>query len=198
MRLLYLHYGPQSGVTEAITGALAAAGVDVVSHNPVERFLYQLRPGSRIPNARPAVIRAVLEAVRLHGPHWKSYYLHTPYAFDHVSREAARAIRRAAPDRLDVPRPPSSTGSSASCASTFMGASGWSSTSPRSARPGGRARCGRPGWTCAWSLTNHNGRAPRNGEPQPPSRGQIQCQRPAASRPGRGADARGFRRRWKG
>ncbi|HYD42465.1 MAG TPA: glycosyltransferase family 4 protein, partial [Anaeromyxobacter sp.] len=100
MRLLYLHYGPQSGVTEAITGALSAAGVDVVPYNPVERFMYQLRPGSRIPNARPAVVRAVLEAVRLHGPHWKSYYLHTPYAFDLVSRDAAHAIRRIAPDRV--------------------------------------------------------------------------------------------------
>ncbi len=100
MRLLYLHYGPQSGVTEAITGALSAAGADVVAYNPVERFLYQLRPGSRIPNVRPAVVRAVLEAVRLHGPHWKSYYLHTPYAFDLVSRDAAHAVRRAAPDRV--------------------------------------------------------------------------------------------------
>ncbi len=100
MRLLYLHYGPQSGVTEAITGALSAAGVEVVPHNPVERFLYQLRPGTRIPNVRPAVVRAVLEAVHLHGPHWKSYYLHSPYTFDLVSGEAAQAVRRIAPDRV--------------------------------------------------------------------------------------------------
>jgi glycosyltransferase involved in cell wall biosynthesis len=100
MRLLYLHYGPQSGVTDAITAALSAAGVDVVPYNPVERFLYQLRPGTRIPNARPAVLRAVLEAVRLHGPHWKSYYLHSPYAFDLVSRDAALAVRRTAPDHV--------------------------------------------------------------------------------------------------
>jgi glycosyltransferase involved in cell wall biosynthesis len=100
MRLLYLHYGPQSGVTEAITGALSAAGLEVERHNPVERFLYQLRPGTRIPNARLAVVRAVLEAVRLHGPHWKSYYLHSPYAFDLFSREASQAVRRLAPDRV--------------------------------------------------------------------------------------------------
>lgn len=100
MRLLYLHYGPQSGVTDAITAALAEAGLDVVQRNPAERFLYQLRPGLRIPNARPAVTRAVLEAVRLHGPHWKSYYLHTPYAFDHLSREAAAAIREARADHV--------------------------------------------------------------------------------------------------
>jgi glycosyltransferase involved in cell wall biosynthesis len=98
MRLLYLHYGPQSGVTDSVTGQLAAAGLEVVQHNPVRHFLYQLRPGTPIPNARPAVARAVLEALRLHGMHWKSYYLHTPYAFDRLSRGAARAIRRAAPD----------------------------------------------------------------------------------------------------
>jgi glycosyltransferase involved in cell wall biosynthesis len=100
MRLLYLHYGPQSGVTDAITGALADAGLEVVQHNPAERFLYQLRPGTRIPNVRGPVVRAVLEAMHLHGPHWKSYYLHTPYAFDHLSREAASAIRRVAADQV--------------------------------------------------------------------------------------------------
>ncbi len=98
MRLLYVHYGPQSGVTDAITAELTARGLEVIQHNPVRSFLYQLREGTRIPNARPAVIRAVLESVRLHGAHWKSYYLHTPYAFDHLSRQAARAIRRLGPD----------------------------------------------------------------------------------------------------
>jgi glycosyltransferase involved in cell wall biosynthesis len=98
MRLLYLHYGPQSGVTDAITARLAGAGLTVVRANPAEGFLYQLRPGSRLPNARPVVIRAVLEAMRAHGIHWKSYYLHTPYAFDQLSAGAARAIRRTAPD----------------------------------------------------------------------------------------------------
>jgi glycosyltransferase involved in cell wall biosynthesis len=98
MRVLYLHYGPQSGVTAAITGALAEAGAQVLQANPAERFLYQLRPGLKIPNARPAVVRGVVEALRLHGTNWKPYYLHTTYAFDHLSRLAARAIRRARPD----------------------------------------------------------------------------------------------------
>ena len=62
MRLLYLHYGPQSGVTAAASRALAAAGFEVVLANPMERFLWQLRPGSKIPNPRPAAIRAFLES----------------------------------------------------------------------------------------------------------------------------------------
>lgn len=98
MRVLYVHYGPQSGVTDAVTAHLSASGLEVIQHNPVRSFLYQLRPGVRVPNARPAVIRALLEAVRLHGVHWKSYYLHTLFAFDHLSRETARAIRSVAPD----------------------------------------------------------------------------------------------------
>lgn len=100
MRLLYLHYGPQSGVTESISAGLAAAGVEILHANPAERFLYQVRPGSKIPNARPAVVRAVAEAVRAHGRHWKSYYLHTTFAFDHLSALAAEAIRSCRPDAV--------------------------------------------------------------------------------------------------
>ncbi len=98
MRLLYLHYGPQSGVTASVTQRLAAAGVEVVCANPLERFLWQLRPGSKIPNPRPAAIRAFLEALRRHGGSWKEYWVHTPYAFDHLSGVAGEAIRRAGAD----------------------------------------------------------------------------------------------------
>ncbi|BDG03913.1 glycosyltransferase family 4 protein [Anaeromyxobacter oryzae] len=102
MRLLYLHYGPQSGVTASTSAALSAAGVDVVHANPAAGFLYQLRPGHRLPlpNARPAVLRGVAEAVRAHGRSWKAYYLHTLFAFDHLSERAGEAIRRARPDAV--------------------------------------------------------------------------------------------------
>src|SRR5512143_3373886 len=100
MRLLYLHYGPQSGVTASVTAALAASGAEVLLANPTERFLYQLVPGWKIPNPRPVVIRAVAEALRTHGPRWKTYYLHTRFAFDHLSALAGHAIRTAAPDAV--------------------------------------------------------------------------------------------------
>ncbi len=100
MRLLYLHYGPQSGVTAAISQRLAAAGVEVVGANPTERFLWQLRPGSKVPNPRPAALRALLEAVRRHGSCWKEYWVHTPYAFDHLTALAGESIRRARADAL--------------------------------------------------------------------------------------------------
>ncbi len=98
MRLLYLNYGPQSGVTKAVSRHLEAAGVRVAHANVIDGFLYQLRPGSKLPNARPTVARAVLEAMRTHGRSWKPYYLHTTFAFDHLSDVAAAAIRRTEPD----------------------------------------------------------------------------------------------------
>lgn len=100
MRLLYLHYGPQSGVTSAVSTELARAGVEVLHANPIERFLYQLRPGSKIPNPRPAAVRGVFEAMRVHGGRWKPYYLHTTYAFDHLTELADEAIRIARPDAV--------------------------------------------------------------------------------------------------
>jgi glycosyltransferase involved in cell wall biosynthesis len=100
MRLLYLHYGPQSGVTASVMERLAAKGVEVVGANPMERFLWQLRPGSKIPNPRPPAIRAFLEAVRRHGRSWKDYWVHTPYAFDHLSGVAAAEIGRVRPDTI--------------------------------------------------------------------------------------------------
>jgi alpha-maltose-1-phosphate synthase len=100
MRLLYLNYGPQSGVTSAIARSLSAAGVEVLQANPTERFLWQLRPGSRLPNLRPAALRAFLEALWAHRSRWKVYWLHTVYAFDHMSALAGEAIRRARPDAV--------------------------------------------------------------------------------------------------
>jgi len=101
VRLLYVHYGPQSGVTEAITRALAAARVDVAEVNALDGLLWQRRIGPAVvPNARPAVVRAVVAAMRRHGASWKAYYLHTTFAFDRVSARVAAEIRRARPDAV--------------------------------------------------------------------------------------------------
>jgi glycosyltransferase involved in cell wall biosynthesis len=98
MRLLYLSYGPQSGVTAAIAASLGHAGVDTTHANVMAGFLYQLREGWKIPNPRPTVIRAVLAAMRVHGRSWKPLYCHTTYAFDRLSERAGRAIARVKPD----------------------------------------------------------------------------------------------------
>lgn len=100
MRLLYLNYGQQSGVTASLARSLSACGVEVLHADPTERFLWQIRPGSKVPNVRPAAVRAFLEALRAHGSSWKSYWLHTLYAFDHLSDLAGEAVRRARADAV--------------------------------------------------------------------------------------------------
>jgi alpha-maltose-1-phosphate synthase len=98
VRLLYLSYGPQSGVTASLSRSLAAAGVEVLHANPVEGFLWNARPGSRVPNLRPAALVAFAAALRAHRRSWKAYWCHTTFAFDHLSGLAGEAIRRARPD----------------------------------------------------------------------------------------------------
>ncbi|HET8541759.1 MAG TPA: glycosyltransferase family 4 protein [Anaeromyxobacter sp.] len=100
MRLLHLHYGPQSGVTPSVARALTAAGVEVLHANPMERFLWRLRPGWPVPNLRPAPVRAFVESLRAHGRSWKAFWCHTTFAFDHLSTLAGEAIRRARPDAV--------------------------------------------------------------------------------------------------
>jgi starch synthase len=100
VRLLYLNYGPQSGVTSSLSRSLAAAGLEIVQANPTERFLWALRPGSRVPNPRPAALRAFVESVQTHGRSWKAYWCHTTFAFDHLSALAGDAVRRAGADAV--------------------------------------------------------------------------------------------------
>ncbi len=101
VRLLYLTYGPQSGVTASVSRALGAAGADVRTHDVLEGFLWKVRAGPAVlPNARPDVVRAVGEAVLRHGWSWKAHYLHTTWAFDRLSERADAAIRRARPDAI--------------------------------------------------------------------------------------------------
>lgn len=101
MRLLYLSYGPQSGVTAAVAQALSSRGADVRTHDVLDGFLWKLRAGPLLlPNPRPEALRATVEAVARHGRSWKDHYLHTPWAFDRLSDRAERAVRAARPDAV--------------------------------------------------------------------------------------------------
>ncbi len=101
MRLLYVHYGLQSGVTAAVARALSDAQVDLLHVDALDGFLWKRRLGPlQVPNARPRVIRAVVEALRRHGPRWKAYYLHTTWAFDRLSERVGAAIRRVRPEAV--------------------------------------------------------------------------------------------------
>jgi starch synthase len=99
MRLLFLTYGPQSGVTESVSRALAAAGASVRTHDVLDGFLWRVRAGRTVlPNARPGVVRAVAESMLRHGRGWKALYLHTAWTFDRLSRRAGEEVRRLRPD----------------------------------------------------------------------------------------------------
>jgi glycosyltransferase involved in cell wall biosynthesis len=99
MRLLYVNYGPQSGVTPAVTEFLRREGIEVLLHDPVTPFLYGRRvAGLPVPSFRPSVVAAVLRAALRFGRTWRDYYLHTCYAFDRLSDAAGEAIRRLRPD----------------------------------------------------------------------------------------------------
>lgn len=100
MRILYVSYGPQSGVTSSISSGLVALGSQVEHVDALKGLLYQVRPGSRVPNLRPQVVRAVGHALAIHGKAWKSYYLHSAYLFDVLSSAVGARIERTAPDHV--------------------------------------------------------------------------------------------------
>jgi glycosyltransferase involved in cell wall biosynthesis len=99
LALAYVHYGEQSGVTGAVTRALAARGHDlrlVGATGPLD-----LRdPVSRLPRLRaPVAIHLALSAAR-YGRLWLRHRWNTEYAFDVHSRRAGEllAALRPAPD----------------------------------------------------------------------------------------------------
>jgi glycosyltransferase involved in cell wall biosynthesis len=97
MKLLYLNYGPQSGVVASLTAELRGRGLDVVPVNAAAGFLPSrgLPVGRRhlpLPNLRWDVMRALVHAAQQHGGGFRAYYLHTCYAFDRLTELADRAI----------------------------------------------------------------------------------------------------------
>jgi glycosyltransferase involved in cell wall biosynthesis len=101
VRILYLSYGSQSGVTAAVVGRLRAAGHEVRTFDPVAGFLYKRRLGPlRVPNVRLDAILATAAAVARFGPRWKSWYVHTCWAFDRLTARCDRAIAAFRPDAI--------------------------------------------------------------------------------------------------
>lgn len=96
--LLYVHFGPQSGVVESVATELRRLGMAVDAWDVARTFLYKTTLwGRSVPNLRPDVATAVWKARRLHGRHWRHFYFHTRFAFDRMTRLAGRAIARHSP-----------------------------------------------------------------------------------------------------
>ncbi len=101
MRILYVNYGEQSGVTEAVCARLRAAGHEVLRFDPVEGFLYKRSLGRlRVPNVLPLPALATAAAMARFRANWKELYCHTRFAFDRLSDRCERGIERAAADAV--------------------------------------------------------------------------------------------------
>jgi len=99
LRILYLKYGPQSGVAEAVVSRLGAAGHDVRVFDPVEGFLYKRRLGSlKVPNLAIEPVLATAAAMARFRRNWKPWYVHTRWAFDRLTARCHRAVQTERPD----------------------------------------------------------------------------------------------------
>lgn len=101
LRILYVNYGSQSGVTEAVLRRLRGAGHEVRVFDPVDGFLYKRRLGPfQVPNVRVDPVLATAAAVARFRGRWKPWYVHTCLAFDRLTARCARAVAEAAPDAV--------------------------------------------------------------------------------------------------
>jgi glycosyltransferase involved in cell wall biosynthesis len=91
LSIAYVHYGPQSGVTGAVTRSMAARGHDVRLVAATGEL--DLRdPVTRLPRLRaPVAIHLAISAAR-YGRLWYRHRWNTEYAFDRHSRRAGALL----------------------------------------------------------------------------------------------------------
>jgi alpha-maltose-1-phosphate synthase len=98
-RILYINYGSQSGVTDAVLQRLRAAGREVRVFDPLDGFLYKRRVGSiQVPNVAPDPVIATAAAMARFRRHWKPWYAHTTVAFDRLTARCERAVAAERPE----------------------------------------------------------------------------------------------------
>ena len=91
MRIAYLNYGGQSGVTPNITAALAGLGHEMVGVDPTD-VLALRDPQTRLPRATPQVALALTASALQHGRKLFQRRWNTAYAFDQHSRRAGELL----------------------------------------------------------------------------------------------------------
>jgi alpha-maltose-1-phosphate synthase len=96
MRIAYLNFGSQSGVTPNITTTLAALGHDLISVDPTD-VLALRDPETRLPRPTPSVALALAASAIRHGRNLFQYRWNTAYAFDQHSRRAGELLRSIVP-----------------------------------------------------------------------------------------------------
>lgn len=96
MRIAYLNYGNQSGVTPNIIRALTELGNEIVRVDPTG-VLALRNPRTRRPRPTPRVLISLAVSALRHGPQAIHHRWNTVYAFDQHSREAGELLARLDP-----------------------------------------------------------------------------------------------------
>jgi glycosyltransferase involved in cell wall biosynthesis len=93
VRIAYVNYGRQSGVTNNIERALTALGHRTIPVDPTG-VLALRNPVTRRPRPTPRVLMSLAASALRHGPRAVQHRWNTTYAFDQHSRAAGRLLSR--------------------------------------------------------------------------------------------------------
>lgn len=96
VRIAYLNYGSQSGVTPNITAALATLGHEIIGVDPTD-VLALRDPETRLPRATRQVALALTVSALQHGRRLFQKRWNTAYAFDQHSKRAGELLRSLVP-----------------------------------------------------------------------------------------------------
>jgi alpha-maltose-1-phosphate synthase len=91
MRIAYVNYGRQSGVTPNVTQALTALGHHIVAVDPTG-VLALRNSRTRLPRPTPRVLMSLAASALRHGPQLMHHRWNTVYAFDQHSRQAGELL----------------------------------------------------------------------------------------------------------
>src|SRR5438128_3948213 len=91
MRIAYVNYGNQSGVTPNVVRSLSALGHRIVPVDPTG-ILALRDPRTRLPRPTPRVLFSLAASALRHGPQLIHHRLNTVYAFDQHSRRAGELL----------------------------------------------------------------------------------------------------------
>ena len=100
MRIAYVNYGNQSGVTPNIVRALQDLGHRIVPVDPTGVLAFRDRR-TRLPRPTPQVLLSVVVSALRHGPQLMHHRWNTVYAFDQHSKQAGELLD-ALPQAPDV------------------------------------------------------------------------------------------------
>lgn len=87
MKVLYLVYGPQSGVVEYLRRSLSEIGIKADIFNAAENLRYRMKR-FRLPSLLPHNILAMVYAFLQYGKHWMEAFIFTDYALEFMSNTA--------------------------------------------------------------------------------------------------------------